>query len=164
MNITHFFLLISFFSTSTWAGEAHTHGHFKMSMAFQGSQGQAQFEIPLESFVGFEHKPKNQKQRDQLQKSLELFETSISKILEFDSRLGCELKKKKLETHFESSGHADLDAEFEILCQKSPKASSVVVRLVKTFPKAKKGEFDVLLDDFQKSYKIESAEQTIELK
>jgi hypothetical protein len=50
-------------SPTVYAGEAHVHGHGTLDVAIDGNIVTLRLESPLDSFVGFERAPRNDKER-----------------------------------------------------------------------------------------------------
>jgi hypothetical protein len=60
--------------------DAHTHGVGNLTLAFEHGALEIQFESPAMSLLGFEHKPKTQKQIDTREKTKALLESSTKVI------------------------------------------------------------------------------------
>ncbi|MGZ3769826.1 MAG: ZrgA family zinc uptake protein [Bdellovibrio sp.] len=141
----------------------HVHGLGKVTMAFDGTKGKIEMEIPADSIFGFEYEAKSKKDIQTKQDALKKLEDKISEMIMFNSSLGCKISKDKFEVHQEKN-HSDVDAGFSVLCQKSPLGSSVSFNFQKYFPRFKKINVDVIVDTVQKSTEVTKNGETLELK
>lgn len=145
------------FSITAFAGEhrehkAHAHGMAKLSMAFESNKGQIDFDIPAESVIGFEYKAKTAQDKKRQSDALKLFENKISQMIVFDDKLKCVFKKETLDVTSEvKNSHSDIEAVFNIVCDKSPLGSDVEFNFQAVFSRIKKVEIQVVIDSLQKS-------------
>ena len=56
-------VLLPVWAADKHAHSAHSHGRGQLELVVQGNTVQANFEIPMESLLGFEHLPKTQAQK-----------------------------------------------------------------------------------------------------
>jgi len=56
-------------SISLHVAEAHVHGQSKLEIAVEGKQLTIRFESPLGNLTGFEHSPRNERERQLLDKA-----------------------------------------------------------------------------------------------
>ncbi len=149
------FITLSAYAESTPSHrehKAHKHGAGKFEIAFQGTDGQIDFDAPTEGIYGFEYVANTEADKKKQHDALSLIETNIGDMIQFDAGLKCEISKIKIEVNQQDGEkHADIDASFKVLCQKSPVGSTMVFNIQKTFPKLKDVKVDVLADDVQKS-------------
>lgn len=145
---------------------AHVHGRAKLNIAFEGAQGQVQFESPASSIVGFEYQAKIAKDRKLQKDQLDLFEKNISAMILFEADLKCVFKTKELqvEQDIKNKIHAEVHAEFNVTCLKSPKGSKITFSIQKYFPKLNEVQGQIIVDDIQKSADIEKVGDSVELK
>jgi hypothetical protein len=161
-----FLLIINSVSFANHHSEkAHVHGSGELSLAFDGTHGKLQFECPADSTVGFEHKPTTEAQKKQVTETLELIKSQMKNMVVFNSDLKCQFhpSEVKLESDDHSS-HSETHAEFDIICEKTPKGSTVSFNFSKSFPKLKKVHVQVLVDDLQKSLVTSQGSISLELK
>lgn len=157
------FLFCLHFSKAT-SVHSHTHGVFKLSLAFEGPKGLARLDLPADSIIGFEHKPKTAAERKQSDEALRKLEENFSSQLLFSAKLACQFSKTRVKLSYEGPAHADLEVEAGIACKNSPLGTSLDIMLLKTFPKLKQGQVDVLIENLQKSFEISPSASKIELK
>lgn len=147
--------------------KAHVHGEAKVTVAFEGMKGKIELEIPAESLLGFEHKPKNPTEEKKVSDGLAKLESSIGKMLVFAADLKCSIKKENLDIDYQAEGsgtHADVDGDFSVECAKSPVGTKVQLSFFQPWMKAKSFETQFLLDNVQKSFKHTKNGQNVELK
>lgn len=134
--------------------KAHQHGVAKIEIAFQGTDGEISIDAAAEGIYGFEYVPKTEEDKMAQHNAFALVETNISDMVQFNSDLKCEISKKKMEVKQEAGEkHADFEALFKVICQKSPVGSTVIFNIQKTLPKLKEVKIDIIADEVQKSAK-----------
>ena len=141
---------------------AHEHGHGTIAMAFEGVTGTIELKATAEAIVGFEYLPKSDKDKKKEQAAYSLIESNIGKIIQFESALGCEMMREKIETT-RSGEHADTTAIFKVICAKTPFGSTLTLEN-KTFPNLKDIDVTILVGDLQKSAELGQKKITVELK
>lgn len=146
---------------------AHVHGAGKVTVAFDGKTGKMELEIPAESLLGFEHKPKTPADQKKVTEALAKLENNLDKMITFAPELKCSIKKDKLEIRYESEGsgtHADIEGEFTIECAQSPVGSKLQLRFFQPWFKAKAIETQFVFDTVQKSFKHTKNGEIVELR
>lgn len=143
--------------------KAHVHGSGKIMIAFDGTAGKAEIEMPADSVLGFEHKPKNLLEEKRTAEALSKIENNFSKMLVFSPELKCEVKKDTLAMSYEGT-HADVKGAFSIACARSPLGTVVELHFFQSWLKAKTIEAQFLVDAVQKSLKHTKNGQSVELK
>lgn len=149
-------------STQSFANEhhghglgAHEHGSIKLEVAVEGKQIELDIDGPAESFLGFEYKPKTEKEKKAFKDAQELWTKNLlTKILVLDAKLGCSLGEVKFEQEIdndhhekgkkEAGVHSDIEAEAKINCAQDPKGSMATLSLKKHFPHIKKLQIDLV--------------------
>lgn len=105
-----------------WAGDRHEHGHkhghehrhhdshehgvAALNLAVDGNAVIIELESPAANIVGFEHKPRNQAQRDQVKQAIKRFEAAEALFL-FSPAAKCELDEAEVETELAEKDHHD---------------------------------------------------------
>ncbi len=144
---------------------AHQHGSAKMDIAFEGPNGQINFQAATEGIYGFEYAPRTEEDQKKQHESLAIFETNFVDMVAFDKTLKCEVSKQKLEVVQEAgTAHSDLKAEFKVICEKSPVGSKITFNIQKSFPKLKDVDIQVIADDLQKSFEAKKNGAQLNLK
>jgi hypothetical protein len=142
---------------------AHVHGHASVSMAFEGKQGKISVNVPTEAIYGFEYAAKSAKDKKAKQAGLDKLEQKISEMIVMDPSLKCEIKKDIFEID-QKDHHADIDADFNVNCNKSPADSVITFNFQKVFSHLKHVDVSIVLGDIQKSEKVEKDGVSVELK
>ena len=142
---------------------AHVHGDAKMNMAFDGKNGKIEFHAPASTIYGFEYVAKSAKDKANKDQSLKKLNDKVAEMIQFDPSLKCEVTMDMYEVDQKDS-HADVAAEYNVKCEKSPAETLVTLNIQKVFPRIKTVKVDVMLGDVQKSQEIKKGGDTIELK
>ena len=89
-------MMLSLLSTDVGAQQAHEHGGALLNVALDGKKLVVQLESPLDNFVGFEHAPRNDKQRAALVKMEESLQAG-DRWFKPAAAAGCTLRDVKVE-------------------------------------------------------------------
>ena len=135
--------------TFAHAGKAHVHGNAEMQVVVEGKALEIALQSPMDSLVGFEHAPRNDKQRkaiqaveERLQSPAALFvPTAEAKctadpaevVLPFKSASGQE-KHDKHGKH-DKDVHSELEATVRFQCENPSALKGMEVKLFEAFPK-----------------------------
>ena len=141
---------------------AHVHSAGKVSLAFDGKKGKLEFHAPAETIYGFEHSAKSKKDKQKKDEGLAKLD-SMAEMVVFDPSLKCEVKKEIFEV-IEQKSHSDVDAEFSINCEAPVAGSTVTFNFQKVYPRLKKVQVEVLIDQVQKSLEVKKNGDSLELK
>jgi hypothetical protein len=135
---------------------AHVHGVAQLAVAFDGAKGTLELRAPSESIYGFEHEPKDDKQKAALDGALAMLESHLEMMVQFPAGLSCKFTKEKLGVERESpkSKHAETVAVFAIACDKSPAGAQVNIGVHEHFPNIKTLKATFVLDSMQKSMDV----------
>jgi hypothetical protein len=115
-------------------GHKHVHGQGELSIAFDEARGVFQLSLPAESAFGFEHKPKNEEEQSRLDKALSLLRENATELFVFDASLRCTWANPTVRVETKGS-HADVFANYEVSCAKSPKGSSLKFQFREHMPR-----------------------------
>lgn len=144
--------------------KAHVHGLGKVQIAFDGKKGKIQLELPGESLFGFEHEAVTKSDKRKKDQALKTLEEKISEMIVLEESLKCEIKKDIFEVN-QAKNHSDVEAEFNVTCEKNLVDSTrLVFYFQKHFPRLKKIQIDVLADSIQKSLEVSKDGDVLELK
>lgn len=174
------FFIISFFSILSFAHEhrehgAHEHGAGKLAIAFDDAQpgspavkGKVEFKGAAEGILGFEHQPRNDKDKKIVADATAHFENDIGKLVQMDQSLDCKFTKELIgqvpEEGEEGSGeHSDWAANFNVTCAKSPVGTKMTVDF-SSFKRLHDLDITVLAGNVQKSAEFKKKPVAIELK
>lgn len=144
---------------------AHSHGAGKMSLAFDGLNGRIEFEVAAESILGFEYAPKTDKDKKTLADAIKAFQENFSKMVQFDSTLGCEMTADKVEQKMEgkTSSHSNFKASYDVTCKKSVVQSKVKFNFSQ-YEHLNDLDVTILADQVQKNLEMTNKESSVELK
>jgi Protein of unknown function (DUF2796) len=145
--------------------KAHKHGAASLSIAFDGDNGEIDFEAPGESIYGFEYAPKKETDKKRQLDGVALLENNLSAMIQFDPSLKCNFTKKNVQVEREkNSTHSAVHAEFNVACAQSPVGKSVIFYIQRSFPKLKDVDLKLIADDLQTSAEIKKDGQKLEIK
>jgi hypothetical protein len=125
------------------AAPAHEHGTAKLDVVLDGSTLTVALESPLDNLVGFEHAPKNNKQRAALLQMEERLRAEDT-LFQPDPAAGCRIKEATVEHPFQAGrkaaprGHSDADASWVFTCAQPGALKQLEVRLFDVFPELKR--------------------------
>lgn len=138
---------------------AHEHGAAKLSIAFDGLEGQLVFESPAADIIGFEHRPKNLLDKRKSEEGLAKLK-SLKEVFVFAEELKCEQTDSSSEVKYQGS-HGEVHAMWKVKCAQSPATSSMNVKFGEKFPSLEKLEIEALIGDLQKKFNLKKAQGTI---
>lgn len=142
---------------------AHVHGAAQLSIAFDGTQGEIDYDGAAINIFGFEHKAVSAKDKKAQTEGLQKLRDHMGDMLKFDPSLACKIIEAK--TFMEQDGnHSDVNGRFKIGCAKSPAGSRVGVDFSKYFATLKKLHIQFLADNIQKSIDVEHFPMEFEVK
>jgi len=152
-------LLLNLVPFVTHAAEAHVHGEARLDVAIDGGTLTLMLEAPADSLVGFEHAPRNARERAAVAKARQALERPAALFVPSPAA-ACTAKAAKLESplfekaaahehdkhddhahekdHEHEHGHADVDGEFVFQCARPEALRDLDVRLFSAFPRLKK--------------------------
>ncbi len=144
--------------------KAHDHGAGQIGLAFEGTDGKIDFDIPAESIVGFEYEPKKLSDKKKLSDSLQTLRSKINDMIIFDSKSKCEITAQSVEVERSEAKHSDIEAQYSVKCVQSPVGGAVTFKLHSQFKRIKKLQVQVVVDTLQRSAEISKDGEKIELK
>ena len=154
--------------TSTTHGhrehKAHDHGAGQIGIAFDGTDGKIDFDIPAESIIGFEYEPKKLADKKKLSDSLQTLRSKINDMIVFDSKSKCEITAQSVEVERSEEKHSEIEAQYSVKCLQSPVGGTLTFKLHSQFKRIKKLQVQVAIDTLQKSAEVSKDGQKIELK
>ena len=112
----------------------------EVTLATKSNDLHIQLNIPLESVVGFEYKPKTDKEKKALEDAKKLFQAS--KLFAFHQKLGCKASVSEVDFVFDDD-HAEAKYHGKFSCtglKQKQKTNMVTFQLGKLFPKLKQVE------------------------
>ena len=177
-----------FFIGSAYAGagkhrhhDVHVHGSGELNIVQEGRMLMIDLNLPAMNVVGFEHKPKSQKQKQALQsakKSLnnggELFVPTAAAACQLQS-VDVDSALLEIEHHEEhhphhqhedegESEHAEFSVIYEFSCKKVAQLRDVKVNLFNRFPSTEYLKAQVITESKQTGMKLSQKNSVITLK
>ena len=145
---------------------AHVHGVAKLEVAVEGGHLSLHLETPLDGVLGFEHAPRNDKERaaaSQMRKTL----ADAGKLFLPTTAAQCTLKSVQIEAPTldakstkgndqHADQHSDLNADFVFSCAQPSKLTGMDVRLFQAFPKMRRIDAQVVSGKGQKATRLSS--------
>ena len=153
--------VVSMMTTSSWAHKAHVHGNAKLSVAIEGLKGEIELELPGDSFVGFEHKPKNAKQ----EQALSAAQANLVKIAEWfvlPAEWQCQWQQPEYKLEYDGN-HSEVELKAQFSCGQIKTPAKVEVKLGQSFTKIRQLEVTYLRGEIQQSEKIKRAQGALSL-
>ncbi|WP_151633660.1 DUF2796 domain-containing protein [Noviherbaspirillum aerium] len=118
------------------AAGAHQHGVAQLTVATEGNRLELELSSPLESLVGFEHEPRNDKERkavqamkDSFRKPEALFAPSVA------AQCSAAPAEVELPGGDSKDGHADMHAAVAFECKTPAALKDLEVKLFDSFPR-----------------------------
>ncbi len=144
---------------------AHKHGSAKLGIAFESLKGQLTLQLASDAIIGFEYVPKKESDKKKQQDGLEKLEKNIAAMVVFDPASKCVWSKEKLAVdHHDGGKHSDIDAIFNIVCEKDLVGTTLTFNIQKYFPKLADVDVQLLFQDMQKSVEANTPGFKVELK
>lgn len=146
-------------SASVFANDRHVHGEAQMEVAMDGNELAIGISGPLANFLGFEHAPKDERQKKalidmtgDLHDGQKLFELDPEAAGSFISSQVSVRKGGKTANPImlqtlggsDKNGHADMDASYTFSCKNPEALKSIRVNLFSCFPRV--NELDVRMN------------------
>ena len=153
-------LLTSVFLGNVWAGSGHEHKHehrhhdshehgvAELNLAVDGNTVIIELESPAANIVGFEHKPHNQTQRDQVKQAIKHLEAA-EEMFQFSLAANCKLDEAEVETelaeqdhhshghhhheNIDEDSHSEFSMNYSFTCQSIDQLKSVDIKLFSHF-------------------------------
>ena len=158
-------------ATPTHVQQAHVHGVARLGIAVQDKTLTVQLESPLDSLIGFEHRPTTPAQKAAVS-ALQAAMHAPKDLFRFDAAAACVLTKSEAESAVfqppeagaaAADDHADLDASFEFRCANPARLTVVETNLFIAYPRLKRLAVDVATDKSQFKRELTSPQRTISL-
>lgn len=152
------------------AQQAHVHGAARLGVAVQDKTVTLQLESPLDSLIGFEHRPITPAQKAAVD-ALQARMRSARDLFGFDSAANCTLAKAEAESAIfqpavagaGAQTHADLDATFEFRCANPERLSQLDIGLFAAYPKLQRLEVEIATAQGQFKRNLRRPARTVSL-
>ena len=119
------------------AAPAHVHGVANLELAVEGDQLTLDLDMPLDNTVGFEHPPRNDKEKAALAALMKLLQNGAELFVPA-AAADCKLEKVKLEDAFpdgkaKADGHAEVGAFYVFRCTQPAALKAMETSLFRHF-------------------------------
>lgn len=154
------------------AQDKHVHGTVNLNVAIEGSKLTVQLEAPLDSLLGFEHRPRTDVQRKAAAALLEQMKDPKA-VVRPDAEAQCSLARTSVEsdalapakssskTHGDK--HADLEATYEFTCAQPQNLRKLDIALFDSFKRIRRVETRVAGAKGQSARTLTSRNRTVPL-
>lgn len=138
-------------STAIAHESAHVHGLIQLDVAIDAKTLTVQIEAPLDSLLGFEHRPRTAEQKQAADTLLKQMNDSAT-LIRPESAALCKPTKVSVESEAlqstkpadEKDGeHADLDASYEFTCEQPDKLTFIEIGFFDAFKRIQKIQVQV---------------------
>ena len=114
------------------AAQGHVHGEAALDIGLEGKTGTFELRAPADDIYGFEHEPRDAKEKATRDSAVALFRTHASSLVQFDASLGC--KATLSPVTYSTGKHVEVTARFDLVCQKDPAGHDIRFGVTKAFP------------------------------
>jgi hypothetical protein len=133
-------------ASAALAGKPHDHGVARLDVAVEARGVSLLLEVPLDSLVGFEHEPRSDAERQQVDLALTRLRAGAA-LFRIDPAAGCAMKSMNLQSAALSlggekikDGHAEVECSYEFSCTNGGRAGFVEANLFEFFPRLQRVE------------------------
>ncbi|UYL09704.1 DUF2796 domain-containing protein [Bdellovibrio sp. SKB1291214] len=155
-------LLFSMLALAAREHGAHAHGVATVDVAFDGKNGKIEFHAPASSIYGFEYEAKSVKDKASKEAGLKKFNDKVNDLFQFAADNKCEVKMDYNEV-VQKDNHADVNAIFNIVCEKAPNGTAMTFGVQKVFSRVKTVKVNVITGETQKSQELTKSGEQVEL-
>lgn len=125
-------------AASVHAANGHSHGVGALEVSIENTQIAIDLELPLDSVTGFEHAPKNDKEKAALTEAERLLKDAAAMFVP-TPEAGCTATSVKVSVPYadgktaSGDGHVDIDASYVFRCANPATLKGIETRLFKHF-------------------------------
>jgi hypothetical protein len=132
-------------------GDAHVHGLIRMDLAIDAKTLTVQIEAPLDSLLGFEHRPRTSAQKQAAETMLKQM-NNVNALIQPAKAAACKSTRVNVQSTVlqspkpagsKEAEHADLEASFEFLCEHPEKLTVIELGFFDEFKRVQKIEVQV---------------------
>ena len=145
--------------------DSHEHGVSILKIAVEGQNVQMELESPANDIIGFEHAPKNNKQKVAIENALSELQDAAG-IFFPSSEANCKIDENSAEFEIEE-GHSETHSGFHVIwkmtCSDPKRLTNLETTFFELFPKAKEIEVEIISESGQNAIEWESDMKKIKL-
>jgi len=145
--------------------DSHEHGVSTLKIALEGQNIQMELESPAHDIVGFEHLPKNNKQKAEVNHALSLLQEP-NEVFILSSEANCKITDNEAEFEVENgegATHAGFHVTWKINCENPKRLKNLETTFFKLFQKAEEIEVEIISGSGQEAIEWESSMKKIKL-
>jgi Protein of unknown function (DUF2796) len=149
------------------AAKPHEHGAAKLDIAVETLRVTVSLEAPLESLLGFERAPRNDAERQSVQRLQSLLKDG-DQLFRFDAAAACKQLSSTVASALFSNtaaakdAHLDLDASWEFSCTQAPQ--TVDTTLFASFTRLQRLELQVVAPRLQRKFTLKRPATQVRLR
>jgi hypothetical protein len=143
--------------------KAHIHGAAEVSVSISVKEKKLNVlvDIPLDSLVGFERKPKTDSERAKLNEKLSALKEEVFKVVE-QTNSNCKFKQDSQKLNFETKkDHAEATLEYSAQCEKFESVKKIETNLFKILPLLKKASGQMVTDSGAQPFELTPSQNSI---
>jgi hypothetical protein len=141
------------------AGGHHHHGGARLLVAVDGKNLEAELVAPLDSLVGFEHAPRNEKERKALEAVQARFRNPAD-LLTPTAAAGCSPGPAEVQQS-SAGGHAELRALIVFQCLQPRALQDIEVGLFDAFPRLRRLDAEIAVPGRQSAARLDRQRRRI---
>lgn len=158
-------------ATAVAHDSAHVHGLIRLDVGIDAKTLTVQIEAPLDSLLGFEHRPRTAAQKQAAQALLKKI-NNVTTLIQPSAAAACQSTKVTVESETLQSSkpangneeeHADLDASFELTCEHPDKLTIIELGFFDAFKRLQKIEVQVAGPKGQSKQTLKRPNKTLRL-
>ena len=141
---------------------AHVHGAGKLNLSIEGRTVSMEFDAPAQDIVGFEARPRTDKQRAAVEQATATLRDPL-KLFAPTPAAGCTVESAASELVFEEgaaphaaaeAAHAEFQGRYSLVCQNVEALQGIDFPYFKLFPRAEEVEVQVIAPAGQRSFEV----------
>jgi hypothetical protein len=152
------------------AQHAHEHGVAEITVALDGNTLAVELKSPLDNFVGFEHAPRNDRQRAAVQRMEEVL-SAIERVFRPAPAAGCTPRAVRLDHPYRTAPargapatqHTEARATYELHCARPEALDRLEVVAFDAFPRLKRVKAQAAMPAGQRGATLTAGKRTLAL-
>lgn len=134
------------------SAQGHVHGEAALDIGLDGRRGTFELRVPGDDLYGFEHEPRTAAEKAKRDSALVLMKARATTLVQFDASLGCTIVPGPVK--YSSGKHVEVQARFEIACQKTPSGHDIRFGVTKVFPSVRAVRVQLVTESGQTGTRI----------
>jgi len=134
------------------SAQGHVHGEAALDIGIEGLTGTFELRVPGDDLYGFEHEPRTPAEKAKRDSAVALMKSRVATLVQFDPSLGCTIVPGPVK--YSSGKHIEVQARFEIACQKAPAGHDIKFGITKVFPSVQTVRVQLVTESGQSGARI----------